>query len=59
MSSLRQALQLDFFPLPVQLATGERYAFHLLSYQRFLRWDPIETVDNPDQLEIVSLTRVW
>ena len=38
-------LQLDFFPLLVQPATGERYASPLPSYQHFsaMGSDPIET----------------
>ena len=40
-----RALQLDFFPLLVQPATGERYASPLTSYQHFsaMGSDPIET----------------
>lgn len=44
-----RALQLDFFPLLVQPATGERYASPLLpSYQHFsaMGSDPIETLDH-------------
>lgn len=56
-----KALRLDFFPLLVQPATGERYAFPPPKLSTFfLQWgQPIETVDNPDLLEIVRLTRVW
>ena len=54
-----RALQLDFFPLLVQPATGERYASPSQVINIFLQWDPIETVDNPGQIEIVRLTRVW
>ena len=35
-----EALQLDFFPLLVQPATGERYAFHLPRYQHFSAMGP-------------------
>ena len=48
-----RALQLDFFPLLVQPATGERYASPIPSYQHFsaMGSDPIETREMKGTLE--------
>ena len=51
-----RALQLDFFPLLVQPATGERYASPLPSYQHFsaMGADPIEALQQEEPKGLCS-----